>query len=94
MEVNVSDTPIFGGKLNTTTILDTSVKPATIRINAKAKGVEAKEMFSYLADYDRLSGKMDATLFNVTAIATSLKTIADTMDGTVDLYLRMAKFAV
>ena len=84
MEINISDTPIFGGTLNQTTILETGVNPPTIRVNAKMKNIQARDAFSYLADYDRLSGKMDATLFNVTANARSLKSIADSLAGTVD----------
>ncbi|GEM_PF-1724577 len=85
LEMNISDTAAFGGTLNTTTILEANQAVPTIRINAKVKGMNAQDVFKYFADYDKLSGKMSATLFNVTANAKSVASIAQSLAGTVDV---------
>lgn len=85
LEMNMSDTPAFGGTINHTTILEADINPPTIRTNSKIKNMNANDVFKYFADYDKLSGKMNATLFNVTAEAKSIASIASTLAGTVDV---------
>lgn len=85
LEMNMSDTPAFGGMINQTTVLNANKDIPTIRINSKIKNMKSREVFKYFADYEKLSGDMNATLFNVTANAKSMSSIANTLTGTVDV---------
>ena len=84
LNVALSDTGVYGGKVDALLTLNASGSVPRHSMNAKLSGVRARPLLSALADFRNLEGKMRADI-DVQGSGRSQRAVISTLAGTIDV---------